>query len=198
MGVVDVRTPARIHDLQSIAHDRAVVLAAATVLLLLRAAVAYALWRPGWSALTWDDFTRVAIAQRWAAQPFLASGDLVWLPLQAWVYGLGFVISGDLFADNPMLLAALVNSAAAVAAAALVGRAAWLLFESAAGGLIAFATILFAPWAVFTSLSGLAEPLYYLAIALVVWAVAARQRGGGLGTIAIGSLGVASATAWSR
>ena len=190
-----METPARTGELRSIAADRSVLIAAATIMFAVRAVVAYMLWRPGWSALYWDDFTRVALGQEWAHRPFLATGDMVWLPLQTWVYGLGFAATGEAFADNPMLLAALVNSAAVVGAAVLVGRAAWLLFGSAAGGLIAFATILFTPWAVFTSLSGLSEPLYYLAIAIVVWALAARQSGGGLDTVAVGSLGVASAAA---
>src|SRR6185503_15896474 len=112
-----------------------------------------------------------------------------------WVYGLGFAFTCDLFADNPMLLAAIVNSLAAVGTAALLGRAAYLLFGSAAGALLTFATALFAPWAVFTSLSALSEPLYYLAVALVVWALAARESGGGLGTVLAGSLGVVAAAA---
>ena len=154
-----------------------------------------ALWKPGWSALTWDDFTRVDIAQTWAERPFVAGGNLVWLPLQTWIYGLGFTVTRDRFDDNPMLLAALINAVATAGAALLVGRTAWLLFGSAVGGLGAFAAVLFAPWAVFTSLSGLSEPLYYFAVATVIWALAARQSGGGLGTLALGSLGVGAAAA---
>ena len=172
---------------------RYLVVATGVAALVAWSLLASVRWRPGWSALTWDDFTRVAIAQNWAAQPFLATGDLVWLPLQAWIYGTGFIVTGSLFADNPMLLATQINSAAIVGAAALLARAAWLLFESTVGGLIVFVTVLFAPWVVFTSLSGLSEPLYYFALATVVWALAARQRGGALGTVAVGSLGVAAA-----
>ena len=59
-----------------------------------------------------------------------------------------------------MLLVAVVNSAAVLGTAALVGLSAVRLFASTCGGLIAFAVVLFAPYAVFTSLSGLSEPLY--------------------------------------
>jgi len=170
-----------------------VVLAVAAAVLTAWALLAWALWRPGWSALTWDDFVRVAFAQRWAAKPFMPSG--IWLPLQTWVYGTAFALTGDRFADNPMLLAAVLNSLAAAGAAALVGHAAWLLFRSAVGALVAFAAALFAPWTVFTALSGLTESLYYLGVAATAWAVAARAAGGGLGTIAVGSLGVAWASA---
>jgi len=99
-----------------------VVLAVAAAVLTAWALLAWALWRPGWSALTWDDFVRVAFAQRWAAKPFMPSG--IWLPLQTWVYGTAFALTGDRFADNPMLLAAVLNSLAAAGAAALVGHAA--------------------------------------------------------------------------
>ena len=169
------------------------MIATAAAIVAAWALLAWALWRPGWSALTWDDFTRIAIAQRWAGKPFMMSG--IWLPLQTWVYGTAFALTGDLFAGNPMLLAALVNSAAATGAAALVGRAAWLVFGSAAGGLLAFAAVLFAPWTIFTALSALTESLYYLAVAVAVWALAARGAGGGLGSLAVGSLGVACASA---
>lgn len=50
------------------------------------------MWEPGWSAPTWDDFTRVALAQEWADDPFLAIGDLVWLPIQTWGYGIAFAL----------------------------------------------------------------------------------------------------------
>ena len=39
---------------------------------IFSAVVAFVLWKPGWSALTWDDFTRVDQAQQWGAHPFLA------------------------------------------------------------------------------------------------------------------------------
>ena len=174
--------------------NRSVVAAAALVLLLWMGLLC-ALWKPGWRALSFDDFMRVGLGQQWAARPFLATGDLVWLPLQPWIYGIGFALTRDRFSDNPMLLAALINAVANAAAAVLVGRAAWLLFGSAVGGLLAFVAVLCAPWVVFTSLSGLSEPLYYLAVATVIWALAARQAGGGVGTIALGSLGVGMAAA---
>lgn len=170
-------------------------LATAAVLLVSWAIVLSALWKPGWRALTWDDFMRVDLGRRWAAQPFVGVGELIWLPLQPWIYGIGFVVTRGRFDDDPMLLAALINAAATAGAAVLVGCAAWLLFRSAAGGVLTFAAVLWAPWTVYTALSGLSEPLYYFAISMVAWALAARQAGGGLGTIGLGSLGVGAAAA---
>ena len=157
-----------------------------------RIALAAVLWRPGWSALSEDDFHRVAVARLWAARPYLLEPQMIWLPLPAWVHGLGFRLFGGSFADDPMLLVALVNSAAALVTAALVGWAAGELFGSARGGLIAFVVVLFAPYAVFTSLSGLSEPLYYLTVAVAVWGLVGWGKGKGTWRLAIGSLGVAA------
>ena len=58
-----------------------------------------------------------------------------------------------------------------------------------------FVIVLFAPWNYFLSLSGLAEPLYFVAITtaaagLVSWAISGRNA-----SLALGSLGVAAAAA---
>ena len=161
-------------------------------LLVARLVLGVALWRPGWSALSEDDFHRIALAQMWASRPFFVTPDMVWLPLQAWTHGLAFRLVGRAFIDDPMLLIALVNSGAALATAALVGLAARQLFGSARGALIPFAIILFSPYAVFTSLSGLSEPLYYLAVALSVWGLVAWGVRGRTWALALGSLGVAA------
>lgn len=171
------------------------VLAAAAVALLVWAGLLCFLWTPGGRVLTNDDVMRVDLGLRWAAQPFLGTGDLVWLPLQSWVYGSAFALTRGRFAENPMLLAAIINAMANGLAAMLIGRAAWLLFGSAVGAFLAFVAVLFSPWLIVTALSGLSEPLYYLAVAVVIWALAARQSGGGLSTVAIGSLGVAAGAA---
>ncbi len=170
------------------------VVALLLALIAARAVLGLALWSPGWSALSEDDFGRVALAQHWARQPFLlTSPSMVWLPLQAWIHGLAFRLVGNLFADNPMLLVALVNSAAVLVAGAFLGRAAFLLSGSARGGLVAFAVVLFAPYTVFTSLSGLSEPLYYLAVAIAVWGLIAWLCRNRVWALAAGSLGVAAA-----
>lgn len=136
-------------------------------LVAARIALAIAAWDPGWSALTWDDFTRVAIAQQWAAHPQIAP-DLVWLPFSIWVHGAAFLMFGGLVRDNPMLLTAVVNTVALLATAGLVGWSAHRLSGSRTGSLIAFSAVLFSPWGLFASLSGMAESLYYLAVASVI------------------------------
>ena len=164
------------------------------ILVAARAALGTVLWSPGWSALSEDDFGRVWHAQLWAHQPFvLTSPSMVWLPLQSWIHGLALRVVGHLFADNPMLLVALVNSAATLGAAALVGRAAFVLFGSALGGLLTFVVVLFAPTSVLVSLSGLSEPLYYLAVATAVWGLIEWLCHNRPWALAAGSLGVAAA-----
>ncbi|MDH3306678.1 MAG: hypothetical protein OEO77_04060 [Acidimicrobiia bacterium] len=137
---------------------------AAATLIFLRVVLGVTMWQPGWSALTWDDFSRVSLAQGWAAMPYLAS-DLVWLPGQTWIAGATYLVFGDQFLSSPMALMAILNTTALVLAALLTAWSAWMLFGSRLGTLIALAAVLFAPWGFFTSLSGLNEPLYYLAVA---------------------------------
>jgi len=144
-----------------------VAVTAALILLAGRLVWGFLAWTPGWTALTWDDFTRAALAQQWAAEPFFTP-DLVWLPLPFWINGLVFKVVGTGFRSDPLALIAVVNTTAIVLTALLVGWAACRVFRSIAGGLLAYTAILYSPWGFFTSLSGLAEPLYYLAIAGVV------------------------------
>lgn len=159
-------------------------------------------WEPGWTALTWDDFTRVQLARQWAVNP-VAVPDLVWLPLHTWVLGLAFLVFGSLFEQSPMALAAVVHTVALVAAAAVVGRTAVRLLSpravwevrvgdaqprrvivtgltptSVIGGLLVFAAMLFSPWGFYLSLSGLGETLYYLAVAIAINGIVrwTRQR----------------------
>lgn len=165
------------------------------VLVAARLGLAVSLWRPGFSALTWDDFTRVLIARDWAASPFVVLPDLVWLPLHSWVMGCIFAVFGEAFASSPMALAAITNTAALVIAAALVARASYDLFEDGVGAVLVFAFALFAPWGVYLSLSGLSEPFYYLAVAGVVRALAAFLRRPALMPVALGGLAVAAAAA---
>jgi hypothetical protein len=128
------------------------------------------LWSPVYSALTWDDFTRVAIARRWAEFPFV-SADLVWLPSQTWLLGSLFWLTGDTFAARPMALVAILNTSLIVLTAVVVGRSAFRLAGSTAGGWIAFVVVLFSPWGFYTSLAGLGEPIYYLGTSLAIAAL---------------------------
>ena len=133
-------------------------------LIALRVWLAVLLWEPGWSALTWDDFSRVAHARAWAADPTVVP-DLVWLPLPIWLYGLVFRLTGSWFTDNPLLLAAVVNTTIMMAVAAVSAWTARRLFHSTGAGVAAGLAMLFAPWGVWLSLSGLSEPVYFLTVA---------------------------------
>lgn len=171
-----------------------VTIAAVVVLLVARMWLAIVLWEPGWSALTWDDFSRVEQAQAWAADPRFAP-DLLWLPLPYWVYGSAFGMVGERFPDNPMLLVALLNTGLMVMTAAVCGWSARRLFGSRLGGLVAFAAMLFAPWGVWLSLSGLAEPLYCLAVAGAVAATIRWLQDGSRSWLALAAGSIAASAA---
>lgn len=173
---------------------RQTLLWGATAMLAVRVAWAVATWEPGWSALSWDDFARVEMAQAWAADPSL-SPDLVWLPVPFWVYGTAFILFGGFFSTDPMALVAIVNTMAILATAVMVGLTSRTVFDSDIGGLIAFGAVLFSPWGFFTSLSGLSEPLYYLMIATVGWFYVDWLKRRRLTRLLVGGMAVAVAAA---
>ncbi len=171
-------------------HGPTPLVIALAALAAARVALGVLLWEPGWSALTWDDFTRVALGIEWAADPFLTITDLIWLPLQTWVYGIVWWAAGGAWPGSPMALFAAVNTVAAFATAGLVGWTAWRLFRSRTGAVVAYAVVLFSPWVVFTSLSGLNESLWYMAVAgsvagLVGWLQTGSRRALALGALAV-------------
>ncbi len=198
---------------------RGLLIVAALVLVGARVALGIGAWNPGSSALTWDDFTRVAQARAWAVDPVLVP-DLVWLPLHTWVLGSAFMLFGDFFEQSPMALAAVVHTIALIASAAVVGRTAMLLLSptavwevrvgggeprreivtglsptSAMGGLLVFAAMLFSPWGFYLSLSGLGETLYYLAVAVAFYGVVQWTRKRSLGSLVVAAIGISAGCA---
>ena len=92
-----------------------------------------------------------------------------------------------------MALMAIINTVAIFVAAAIAAWSAHRMFGDTIGTLAVFVVVLFAPWSYFLSLSGLAEPLYFVAIAtaaagLVSWAITGKNT-----SLIVGSLGVAAA-----
>ncbi len=171
---------------------RTLILLVVAAVVVARIALGFFTWAPGWSALTWDDFTRVAIARHWADAPFWFNG-FVWLPLPVWITGSIYTVAGGWFASSPMALMAIINTVAVFIAAAIAAWSAHRMFSDTIGTLTVFVVVLFAPWSYFLSLSGLAEPLYFVAIAtaaagLVSWAVTGKNT-----SLVVGSLGVAAA-----
>jgi len=167
---------------------------AALFLIGVRVTLAVLIWEPGWSALTWDDFSRVAISQGWAEDPYLVA-DLVWLPLPIWINGLSFALLGDAFNTNPMALTAIVNTTAVIITSLVTAWTSWLIFRSRSAFLLVLALILFAPWGVFLGGSGLAEPLYYLAISVVALSAVKWAQTASLWALGFGSAAIAAATA---
>ena len=106
----------------------------ALVAIVARIAFGIVTWEPGWSALTWDDFTRVAIANEWAQAPFWFNG-LVWLPLPVWITGSVFAVFGGFFESSPMALMAVINTAAVFVAAVVAGWSAHRIFNDQIGTL---------------------------------------------------------------
>lgn len=174
--------------------SRRALLGSAIAMLAVQVVWGVVTWRPGWSALSWDDFAKVEIAQAWATDPTL-SPDLVWLPVPFWVYGTAFALFGESFAASPMALVAIVNTVAILATAVMVGLTARAVFDSNIGGLIAYAAVLFSPWGFFTSLSGLSEPLYYLAVATAAWSYVGWLERRRLPLLLVGGMAVAAAAA---
>jgi hypothetical protein len=164
------------------------------IALVLRVALGLLTWEPGWSALTWDDFTRVAIAQEWATEPFIVR-DLVWLPLPFWITGTVYALAGRWFEASPMALMAVLNTVAIFVVACVSARTAHKIFKDLVGTVVVFLLVLFAPWGYFLSLSGLAEPLYFVAISVAVAGLASWSISGKDGALAVGSAAVAAAAA---
>jgi hypothetical protein len=163
-------------------------------LLAARLAIDVARWSPGWSALTWDDFSRTWHAMTWAREPFFAA-EGVWLPLHTWVVGAVLWLGGGLFDANPLLAAAVVNAAAGVGAAAVSAGTALRLVGSRGGALLVFAAVLFAPWNLYASLSGLSEALVYLCVAGLAWAAVAWWQERSPAALLAGAAAVAAAAA---
>ena len=168
-GEQAARTEGRPSSLRSMAEmsaprRRTLILLVVAALVVARIALGFFTWAPGWSALTWDDFTRVAIARQWADAPFWFNG-FVWLPLPVWITGSVYTVAGGWFASSPMALMAIINTVAVFIAAAIAAWSAHRMFSDTIGTLTVFVVVLFAPLSYFLSLSGLAEPLYFVAIA---------------------------------
>ena len=176
------------------AASRGLLLSAIFGFVVVRLFLGWMAWEPGWTALTWDDFTRVVLAQEWATDP-VAVPDLVWLPLHTWVLGSAFALVGGAFVNSPMALAAVFHTAALMAAAAVVGRTAYWMTRSRMGGLIAFVTLLFAPWGFYLSLSGLGETFYYLAVAVAMAGIVRWTTRRRLGGLIMAATGIAMACA---
>ena len=164
------------------------------VLAIVRVLLGVAAWDPPFSALTWDDFTRVLMGQQWAADPILIP-DLVWLPLHTWILGGAFSVAGDLFSASPMALAAVVHTLALIVAAGVVGRTGYEISGSRAGGLLAFAALLFSPWGFYLSLSGLGETIYYLAVSVAVFGMVRWTKSRTGQGLALAAGGIAAACA---
>jgi hypothetical protein len=62
---------------------------------LTRALVSAACWWSGFRAISDDDYSRVVIAARFAAEPSLDPSGTSWLPLPFWLYGVPMALLGD-------------------------------------------------------------------------------------------------------
>lgn len=62
---------------------------------LTRALVSATCWWSGFRAISDDDYSRVVIAARFAAEPSLDPSGTSWLPLPFWLYGVPMALLGD-------------------------------------------------------------------------------------------------------
>ncbi|MBN2196819.1 MAG: glycosyltransferase family 39 protein [Polyangiaceae bacterium] len=98
----------------------------------VRVAAAISLWSLGFRAISDDDFSRVVIAARFAAQPMVDPSGTSWLPLPFWLTGTAMLVAGP-----SLTVARGLALLTAVAAALLLYPAARVLGVDRRGALIA-------------------------------------------------------------
>lgn len=171
-------TPMRSHrpDTQSLFTSPGRLLWVTLVLVLIKIALAVAFYDGPRIWLHGDDYSRALFALRWAADPFVFTPDMAWLPLPFYVYGaaswlltghyqLGFAVVTQAISILTLFpLIALTRRLHGGVAAALAG----MLY-------------VFIAWQVILSLSCMAEPLFYLLTLsaiyyLTIWSESRRAR----------------------
>src|ERR1700690_3508203 len=73
------------------------------ILLVFRALVSIIVMRTGFRALSDDDFSRVVIAQSFAAHPSLDPSGTSWLPFPFWLYGTCMSLLGATLANAQLI-----------------------------------------------------------------------------------------------
>jgi hypothetical protein len=152
----------------------------------VKAAAAAWVWLGGFRAVSDDDFARVVLAQRWAADPKLDPTGTSWLPVPFWIHGGVMWLIGD----TSLTCARVTSFALGLASAVLVWFAARLLVAdrraALAGALVAAAF----PW---SARLGVATVPELPTAALAFFAVASlASRDGGVRVAAAFALLAAS------
>jgi dienelactone hydrolase len=126
-------------------------------LMLARVALAVILYDPARVWLTQDDYCRALMAVAWGRDPYLYPGDLHWLSLPFYVYGL----ASHLVAHDWHPLFAGLSQTASILTLWVLYRLGRLFFARGAA-IIACGFFTFAGWPIVLGYAALAEPLYYL------------------------------------
>ena len=146
------------------------------VLVLIKVALAAVFYDGPRIWLHGDDYSRALFALRWAADPFVFTPDMAWLPLPFYVYG---AVSW-LLAGNYQLGFTVVTQAISILTLfpliALTRRLYGGLAAALAGVLYVFIS-----WQVILSLSCMAEPLFFLLTLsaiyfLTIWSESRKAR----------------------
>lgn len=145
----------------------------ALLLCAARAAACLAAWSIGFRALSDDDYARITIAQRFAADPRLDPSGTSWLPLPFWTYGAAFRALG-----TDLVVAQSVAIALGLAATLLVYGAARVLGASERGAVMgALVSSLAVPYSLLLGLAAVPE-LPCAALLLLAVATLARNEPG--------------------
>jgi len=137
--------------------------------LAVKLAVGAVVLGSGFRAVSDDDFARVVIAQRWAAEPGFDATGSSWLPLPFWLYGAAMAAFGRSL-DTALALALVLG----LAAAAVVYAAARLLAVGRSGALVGALVAAAFPWSAWLAVATVPE---HWTAALAVLAIAAAAQG---------------------
>ncbi len=141
------------------------------VSLLIRCLINFWLFNIGYFyGIPWDSFSRTLISYQWADRPFFSTSDGYWLPLQFWVVGLFFALIRPIYPASNMFVPVIVNHLFFVGSLIVVYLLAKKLSRKSAGMICCLIAVVFAG-DVFTTYSGLSEPLLIFLILLDTYLV---------------------------
>lgn len=158
-----------------------------------RALVSAACWWSGFRAISDDDYSRVVIAQRFAAAPSLDPSGTSWLPLPFWLYGIPMALFGD-----SLTTARAVALVLGVGSALLVWLAARLMGLSQRAALLGALAAVVLPYGAWLSCATVPEaPTAALILVGVVTLCRAETRLRLAGGVALGAACFCRYEAWA-
>lgn len=163
-------------DTQSLLTSPGRLLGVTLVLALIKLALAAVFYDGPRIWLHGDDYSRALFALRWAADPFVFTPDMAWLPLPFCVYGAASWLLAGHYQLGFTVVTQAISILTLLPLIALTRRLYGGLAAALAGVLYVFIA-----WQVILSLSCMAEPLFYLLTLsairfLTIWSESRRAR----------------------